>query len=176
MTGAFPPADSLAGMRTAVVRVDVDPSARLTPAQLSDGMTSLSSMAAAIGAEVVDVDLAAMPPSRRQVEVLIAGDDAEALERTAVELCAKAFGVFGAEPAAGVLTYVSRGTDDDAHGVLAGLGLRGDVERTDGGPDGPGWDTVRVTLRKADLERVPESRVHTALEASLNCEVQIVTV
>jgi hypothetical protein len=163
-------------MRTAVVRVDVDPSARLAPAQLADGMTSLARLAAAIGAEVVHVDLAAMPPSRRQIEVLIVGDDAEALERTAVELCTTAFGGFGAEPAAGVLTYVSRGTDDDAHGVLAGLGLRGDVERTHGGPDGPGWDTVRVTLRKADLERVPESRVHTALEASLNCEVHIVTV
>ena len=163
-------------MRTAVVRVDVDPSARLTPAQLTDGMTSLSTLAAAIGAEVINVDLAAMPPSRRQVEVLIAGDDAVALERTAVELCAKAFGAFGAQPTVGVLTYVSRGTDDDAHGVLAGLGLRGQVERTDGGPDGPGWDTVRVTLRRTDLERVPESRVHTALEASLNCEVQIVTV
>ena len=35
---------------------------------------------------------------------------------------------------------------------------------------------VHVTLRKADLERVPESRVHTALEASLNCEVHIRTV
>ena len=163
-------------MRTAVVRVDVDPSARLTSAQLTAGMASLSTLAAAIGAEVIDVDLAAMPTSRRQVEVLIAGNDAGALERTAVELCAKAFGAFGAQPTVGVLTYVSRGTDDDAHGVLAGLGLRGEVERTDGGPDGPGWDTVRVTLRRVDLERVPESRVHTALEASLNCEVQIVTI
>ena len=75
-----------------------------------------------------------------------------------------------------MLTYVSRGTDDDAHGVLAGLGLRGEVERIEGGADGPGWDIVRVTLRKADLERVTESRVHTALEASLNCEVHIITV
>ena len=25
----------------------------------------------------------------------------------------------------------------------------------------------------ADLERVPESRIHTALEATLNCEVRI---
>jgi hypothetical protein len=30
-------------------------------------------------------------------------------------------------------------------------------------------------LSKVDLERVSESRVHTALEASLNCEVLIVT-
>ena len=32
-----------------------------------------------------------------------------------------------------------------------------------------------MTLRKADLERIPESRIHTALEASLNCEVHIRT-
>ncbi len=33
-----------------------------------------------------------------------------------------------------------------------------------------------MTLRKADLERIPESRIHTALEASTNCEVHIRTV
>jgi hypothetical protein len=157
-------------MRTAVVRVDVDPSAELTAARLSEGMTTLSELAASAGAEVVDADLAAMPVKRRQVEILIAGDDPDDLTLTAVELCGKAFGT---APVAGVVTYVSRGTDDDAHGVLAGMGLRGDVDRVAGSE---GWDTVYVTLRKADLERVPESRVHTALEASLNCEVHIRTV
>ena len=174
MTGPFLPADTLAGMRTAVVRVDVDPEARLTAAQLGDGMSVLVELAAAAGADVIVAELAAMPAGRRQVEVLIAGDDPDELTRAVVGLCAKAFGgTFGVTPAAGVLTYVSRGTDDDAHGVLAGLGLRGEIERIPGGADGPGWDTVHVTLRKADLERVPESRVHTALEASLNCEVHI---
>jgi len=72
-----------------------------------------------------------------------------------------------------VLTYVSRGTDDDAHGVLAGFGLTGEISRS---PGDAGWDVVQVTLRKADLARVPESRIHTALEASLNCEVHIRTV
>ncbi|MDT5317228.1 MAG: hypothetical protein QOE74_6248 [Mycobacterium sp.] len=159
-------------MRTAVVRIDVDPSARLEPAQLTEGMSALARLAAAIGADVIAADLAALPPSRRQVEVLIAGDDPDELKRAAVALCTKAFGGFGATPSAGVLTYVSRGTDDDAHGVLAGLGLRGAVERRS---SGEGWDVVTVTLSKVDLERVPESRVHTALEASLNCEVLIVT-
>jgi hypothetical protein len=158
-------------MRTAVVRVDVDPSTQLAPARLDEGMATLLELAAAIGADVIDADLATLPPSRRQVEILVAGDDPDELRRTALDLCAKAFGVLGAAPAVGVLTYVSRGTDDDAHGVLAGLGLRGDVERRAGDE---GWDVVTVTLLKADLERVPESRVHTALEASLNCEVYIV--
>ena len=112
-----------------------------------------------------------MPPQRREVEVLIAGDDADELERLAVELVRQR--VRHRAPVPGVLTFISRGTDDDAHGVLAGLGLTGDIERI---PGDDGWDVVHVTLRKSDLERVPESRVHTALEASLNCEVHIRTV
>jgi hypothetical protein len=157
-------------MRTAVVRVGVDSAGELTPAQLGDGMGRLRELAGPAGFEFVDrdgADLAALPPQRREVELLIAGDDPAELERRAVELCGKAFGT---TPVAGVLTYISRGTDDDAHGVLAGFGLTGDIERV---PGDDGWDVVHVTLRKADLERVPESRVHTALEASLNCEVDI---
>ena len=160
--------DKLAGMRTAVVRVDVDPSAALAPARLADGMAALSELAAAAGVQAVDTDLAAMPTKRRQVELLIAGDEPDRLIGLAIDLCGKAFGT---TPIAGVVTYISRGTDDDAHGVLAGLGLTGEVTRMHGDD---GWDVVTVTLGKADLERVPESRVHTALEASLNCEVQII--
>jgi hypothetical protein len=163
-------------MRTAVVRVDVDPAAQLTAAQLRDGMARLSELTDGQRVGVVDADLTSMPSNRRQVEVLIDGDDPDELTRIAVDLCTNAFGDFGVQPAAGVLTYVSRGTDDDAHGVLAGLGLRGEIERIAGGADGPGWDIVKVTVSKDDLRRIPESRVHTALEASLNCEVQIIGV
>ena len=73
---------------------------------------------------------------------------------------------------AGVVTFVSRGTDDDARGVLAGFGLTGEITRV---PGDDGWDIVYVTLREDDLERIPESRIHTALEATLNCEVNIRT-
>jgi hypothetical protein len=48
----------------------------------------------------------------------------------------------------------------------------GDIERVTGDD---GLDVIHVTLRKIDLERIPESRIHTALEASLNCEVHIRT-
>lgn len=160
-------------MRTAVVRVDVDPTGELTPEQLDDGMAGLRGLVGAIDADVIENNLGAMPRGRRTVEVLMAGDDPDHLQQTAVGLCAKAFGT---QPVPGVLTFVSRGTDDDAHGVLAGFGLTGEVVRVPSGDDGPGWDTVHVTLRKSDLERIPESRIHTALEASLNCEVHITTV
>lgn len=157
-------------MRTAVVRVGVDPAGELTPGRLTDGMTRLGELARAAGVEVVDNNLPAMPPGRREAELLIVGEDPHHLTQLAIGLCAEAFGT---EPVAGVLTYISRGTDDDAHGVLAGFGLSGDIVRT---VDDDGWDVVHVTLRKADLERIPESRIHTALEASLNCEVHIRTV
>ena len=154
-------------MRTAVVRVEVDPAGELTPAQLSDAMVTLRRLADGVGAGVVDNDLSALPVGRREVELLMTGAAPDELKRTATDLCAKAFGT---TPVAGVLTYVSRGTDDDAHGVLAGFGLTGEISRS---PGDAGWDVVQVTLRKADLARVPESRIHTALEASLNCEVHI---
>lgn len=156
-------------MRTAVVRIHVDPAGGLTPQQLTDGMVALRDIVDP-DVEVMDNDIAAMPAARREVHLLMAGGDADALTRDAVALCARAFGT---QPTPGVVTYVSRGTDDDAHGVLAGFGLDGDISRT---PGDDGFDVVHVTLRKADLDRVPESRIHTALEASLNCEVQITTV
>lgn len=154
-------------MRTAVVRVGVDPAGELGPQQLADGMTTLRDMMLERGAEVLDNQLAGLPAHRREVEVLIAGDDAQELQQLVIELCAK---VFGTTPTAGVVTFVSRGADDDAHGVLAGFGLSGEIDRS---VDGDGCDVVSVTLRKADLHRIPESRIHTALEASLNCEVHI---
>src|ERR1700757_849791 len=157
-------------MRTAVLRVDVDRAGELTPAQLNDGMTTLRGLADDVGATVVENNIAAMPAGRREVELLMAGADPEELKRTAVSLCAKAFGT---APVSGVLTYVSRGTDDDAHGVLAGFGLTGEIRREHGVQ---GWDVVHVTLRKEDLDRIPESRIHTALESSLNCEVHIRTI
>lgn len=157
-------------MRTAVVRVNVDPPGLLTPAQLGQGMAVLLGLARELGADVVDNNLAAMPPGRREAALLIAGDDVEALTEQAIGLCARAFGT---APAPGVVTYVSRGTDDDAHGVLSAFGLTGQIVRT---PGDDGFDIVHVTLREADLDSIPESRIHTALEASLNCEVHIHTV
>jgi hypothetical protein len=152
-----------------VVRVRVDPAGRLTGAQLTDGMVSLRDLAATAGIEVLENNLAAMPAGRREVEMLMTGAEPDELKAAAVALCAKAFGT---QPEPGVLTYLSRGTDDDAHGVLAGFGLSGEIERL-AGEDG--LDVVHVTLRRADLERIPESRIHTALEASLNCDVHIHT-
>ena len=156
-------------MRTAVVRVNIDPESALTPQQLHEGMARLLGLVGEIGADVVENNLAAMPANRREAELLIESDDAAAGMQLAIELCGKAFGT---SPLAGVVTFVSRGTDEDALGVLAAFGLTGEIDRQ---PGDDGFDIVYVTLREVDLERVPESRIHTALEASLNCEVHIRT-
>ena len=157
-------------MRTAVVRVNVDPDNVLAPAQLTEGMAVLLERVGHLGGDVIMKDLGVMPAGRREVELLIACDDADSAEQAAIKLCTNAFAT---RPVPGVITFVSRGTDDDAHGVLAGFGLTADIIRT---PGDDGFDIVDVTLREADLERIPESRIHTALEASLNCEVRIRTV
>jgi hypothetical protein len=157
-------------MRTAVVRVNIDPEGRFTHARLQEGMVVLLRLAGEAGVDMVESDLTMMPTGRRQVQLLIAAEDADAAKRTATELCTKAF---GGTTLPGVVTFVSRGTDDDAHGVLAGFGLTGEIVRA---PGDDGYDIVYVRLREEDLDRIPESRVHTALEASLNCEVHIHTV
>src|SRR5512142_726034 len=105
-------------MRTAVVRIRVDPDGVLTAAQLRDGMAALRVLADDVGVGLVDRDLSGMPAARREVELLMAGADSEQLKLRAIQLCANAFGTV---PVPGVLTYISRGTDDDAHGVLAGF-------------------------------------------------------
>jgi hypothetical protein len=156
-------------MRTAVVRVNVDPESALAPVQLREGMDVLLGLVGEMGAGVVENDLAAMPGGRREVQLLIAAEDVQAAKQTAIDVCTKAFST---TPIPGVVTFVSRGTDDDARGVLSAFGLSGEIARA---PGDDGLDIVYVTLREEDLERVPESRVHTALEASLNCEVHIRT-
>lgn len=149
-----------------MVRVDVDPTGQLTPAQLVAGMATLRELAGQAGVDVVDAGVAAMPVGGRVARLLINGSGADVVD-IGIRLCASAFGTM---PAAGVVTYLSRGTDADIHGVLAGLGLAGEVGRTVGVD---GLDVVHVTLDEPDLARVGESRIHTALEASLNCEVHI---
>jgi hypothetical protein len=156
-------------MRTAVVRVNVDPDNTLAPAELAEGMAVLLERVGYVGGDVLAKDLGAMPAGRREVELLITSDDVDAAKQAAIDLCTS---IFATRPIPGVVTFVSRGTDDDAHGVLSGFGLSGEIVRT---PGDDGYDIVHVTLREADLDRIPESRIHTALEASLNCEVHIRT-
>jgi hypothetical protein len=154
-------------MRTAVIRINVDPNGALAAADIEQGMAKVVAGLDEVGMTLVDADLAAQPSHRRELQFLATGDDTTALQHRAAGLCRDAFDT---EPANGTTTYLSRGTDDDALGVLAAFGLVAEVLRT---PGGEGWDVVTVRVAKDELRRVPESRIQTALEASLNCEVRI---
>ncbi|HEX4090540.1 MAG TPA: hypothetical protein VHZ33_17645 [Trebonia sp.] len=155
-------------MRTAVIRVNVDPTGGLGPADVRRGLDVVLASVGELGLRLVSEDLVSLPAKRRELQFLADGDDPAALRQEAAELCRIAFAT---EPAVGATTFLSRGSDDDVNGVLAGFGLAGQVTRESGDE---GWDVVTVRLAEADLRRVPESRIQTALEASLNCEVRIV--
>lgn len=150
-------------MRTAVLRVVVDADGRLAGDEWDEGVVRLR----ATGREVVAASATDLPVSHREVEVVVDGFDPSDTQAY-VDECARAFGTTAT---AGVVTYVSRGTDEDARGVLDAFKLTGHVERQLIGDD----EVVTVTLDPGDARTVPESRLHTALEAALNCEVRIVT-
>jgi hypothetical protein len=150
-------------MRTAVVRVLIDREGTLSAEGYESGLRRLDDSRV----EWVASPVRGLPERNREVELIVPGLDRSEVGKY-VDLCSDAFGM----PAeAGVVTYISRGTDDDAHGVLDAFHLQGEVERR----TVDGEEVVTVTLTADALRRTPESRLHTALEAALNCEVRITT-
>ena len=155
-------------MRTAVIRINVDPGGTLSDTEVETGVAKVLAGVDELGMRLVHPNLGSLPPNRRELQFLATGEDPATLQRSARDLCRRAFDTESAE---GTTTYLSRGTDEDALGVLLAFGVVGDLSRASGAD---GWDVVTVRLAEADLRRVPESRIQTALEASLNCEVRIV--
>lgn len=148
-------------MRTAVVRVVIDADGVLDPDAYESGLARLREM----GLEVVATPVRYLPDRHREIELIL--DERQLTDRDNYVTCCSQ--VFGTRATLGVTTVISRGTDDDAHGVLAAFGLEGYVERSEQ-DDG---EVLRVTLDAEDVRRVHQGRLHTALEAALNCEVRI---
>ncbi|MGV9862305.1 hypothetical protein [Rhodococcus koreensis] len=149
-------------MPTAVVRVHFDPDGALSEDRFRTGFDQLTRR----GLDVLAVGAGRRSDGRREIEVLTEEPDDDRLADL-VSTCSEAFGV---PTELGVVTYVSRGTDDDAASVLRRFELDGEIHREIVDDD----EVVTVTLSGADARRVPESRLHTAMEAALNCEVRIV--
>ncbi len=148
-------------MRTAVIRVTVDTSRQLSAEQLRAAAETLSAAAAGAGITVTGI-------AERELRAQILTADAATAQETVAALCAQAY---GGTPVLGPVTFLSHGTDEDANGVLAHFGLSGQISRSD---SGSGFDIVTVRITADELSRVPESRVLTALEAALNCEVRLI--
>ncbi len=146
-------------MPTAVVRIHF--ASPVEPAAFEGGVAFLRKRGIPL------VEYTAIASEDVLTEISLLRDEAQQwTPDDAVALCAEAFGV---SVRRGPITYVSRGTNADAESVLARFNLGGRVRR-DIGEDG---DVVIVTVSNADMRRVPESRLHTALEAALNAEVRI---
>lgn len=146
-------------MPTAVVRIHFE--SPVQPAVFEGGVAFLRER----GIPLVEYTAVASEEVLKEIS-LLRDEDQEWTPDDALPLCAEAFGV----PVwRGPVTYVSRGTNADAESVLARFELDGRVRR-ESGDDG---DVVIVTVAGADMRRVPESRLHTALEAALNAEVRL---
>ena len=151
-------------MRTAVIRVNLNPAGDLPTDRLAAAVGELRSS----GLEVIAPDFERVPAHAREIELLLPGEDTAALSSWAQARCAEALGAPG--PVAGAATFISRGTDEDVLGVVGAFGLTASVERAWNNDE----EIVTVTIPRADARRAPESRLHTALEAALNAEVRIV--
>lgn len=166
-------------MRTAVIRVNLDPGGDLPEDRLSRAVEALRTG----GTEVLAPDFSRVPPHAREIELLIEGDDTARLRSWAEALCAEALctEALGAEapgaevlgapgPRAGAATFLSRGTDEDALGVVRAFGISAGLDRF--------WEedeeVAVFTITREDASHVAESRLLTALEAALNCEVRII--
>ena len=147
-------------MTSVVMRVVIDPHGELSPDSYAAGLHQLR----ACGLEIIATDPKRLAPARREIELVL--EEAELREGTA-EILTECRAAFGIDPEPGVVTFISRGTDDDARGVLRRFGVDGDVRR--GWSDGE--EIVEIVLR--DVRAVPEGRLRTAMEAALNLEVRI---
>ena len=151
-------------MRTAVIRVNLDPAGELAADRLTVAVAALR----AGGIEVIAPDFGRVPSHAREIELLIDGDDPPVLRAWAEARCAEAIGAPG--PVAGAATFLSRGTDEDALGVVHAFGISADLDRFWEGDE----EVAVFTITPADATRGPESRLHTALEAARNCQVRII--
>src|SRR5258708_20710444 len=106
-------------MRTAVIRINVDRRGALSGAEVETGVAEVLAGVDELGMRLVDANLRSLPPNRRELQFLAAGEEPAALQRSARDLCRRAFGT---DPAEGTTTYLRRGTGADALGGLFAFG------------------------------------------------------
>src|SRR5260370_37137967 len=100
-------------MRTAVIRINVDPGGTLSDTDVETGVAQVLAGVSELGMRLVHPDLGSLPSSRRELQFLAAGEDPAAVARAARGLGRRALGT---EPAGGPTTYLSRGPGADTLG------------------------------------------------------------
>lgn len=147
-------------MRTAVVRLDLDPQRALSIEQLAVGLRELTRRGFAIHWQT----------SERELELILPSSDSDDARRRVHEACAAAVGIV---PAIETVGFISRGTDEDALGVVEAFGPAARLVRLVRREE-DGEEVAVITIPETERRRIPESRLHTALEAALNCEIRLV--
>lgn len=146
--------------RTAVVRVMIEASDSSRGRTYADGLAAL----AARGIQVVAAPVERLVDGGWEIQLILHEPSPETVDASVAE-CELAF-ERSVQP--GVMTFISRGTDADAAGVLASFGVRGTVRRVGGDEE-----IVVVDLAPGEQHKIVESSLRTALEAALNCEVRV---
>jgi len=156
-------------VRHAVVRINPDPAGALG----LDRVIAIRDTLRASGARVVESDVSRSLPRRRELELVLADDDAQSVRERALALAREAMRVAGVpgEPVAGAITFTSAGTLADALGIFRAFGVAGEIRTAQGEDD----DSVVFVVRDDAFVHVSESRLLTALQSGLNKEVTLVT-
>src|SRR5260221_618687 len=79
-------------MRTAVIRINVDPGGTLSDTDVESGVAQVLAGVSELGMRLVHPDLGSLPSSRRELQFLGAGEDPAAGARSGRGLCRRAFG------------------------------------------------------------------------------------
>jgi len=153
-------------VRRAVVHLNPDPAGELDLPALERTVLALR----AAGHEVIAGDLDRLPPTRREVELLLSGDDPQALRAAAERACAAALaaaGAAGARPRAAAVGFLSAGRLEDALGIVRAFGLERRLRecRLEG-------EELAVLVLEPGTSA--PAGLATALEAALNREVRFV--
>ena len=151
-------------MRRAVIHINIDPAGALTVPQLG-AVTAALSLA---GFELLATDLAHLPRTNREIELLLRGDDVNELRAVAERACAAVVARFAVEPRIDAITFMSAGTTDDALWVLRGFGVNEQVKDL----RFVGDDLAIISFPPGALRAVPLGSLQTALEAALNRDVE----
>src|SRR5258708_25614078 len=100
-------------MRTAVIRINVDPGGTLSDTDVESGVAQVLAGVSELGMRLVHPDLGSLPSSRRELQFLAAGEDPAAVARSPLDLGRRAFCT---QPADGTTTSLRRGACEDAVG------------------------------------------------------------
>jgi hypothetical protein len=155
-------------VRRAVVYVNLDPAGYLSLPELDHVLAALR----LAGCQVIATDQERLPPDQREIEMLIDGDEPDRLRESAEAACVAALAgcAVSATPRATAVCFTSSGSAEDAVGIVRAFGLESHLRDLRFDDD----DTAILVVDRGALDGGNRGKLHTALEAALNREVDLI--